>query len=298
MVLPPAGAIPRSLSVRSAPFAAASTSIPQGDSANDMLLGQINAPDAFIRLIAGLVLSQSAPESFYAGGRQAAIQQQAQLDGIPVDDVAHVITAITLRCQPSITAQRLLVFHVIQPAQVQKPFSLDSLIDALCSAGYSLTLYSDFQQWYSSFVSRLDALPPAKRAQTAHPIASRWRNPQSQSTGALQRLLSSADYSTARQLISRPSSEPHVAGGPGDPSVVDEKYVHRVLRHMVVQGILPKANSSTAGSSQLAVATGAAVVLPSSGARINGQVDASAPNESAAAASNTQQRPATARPKL
>jgi fatty acid CoA ligase FadD9 len=137
--------------------------------------GQLNLPDTLTRLLYSVVMTGTAPGSFYQrapdGGRQAG-----HYDGLPVDFVAAAITGIGDAAHPR-TPQ---TFHV-HNHHVEAHVSLDSFVDWIEEAGYRVEREEDYAQWLKIFRAKLEGLPEEKRQRSVLPAFGSVRAPQSTS---------------------------------------------------------------------------------------------------------------------
>ena len=100
-------------------------------------MGQQNPTDMFTRLLASLVYTGFAPQSFY----RDPSGPDRHYDGMPVDFVAEAVAGIA-------SAQRrgIDLYHVVNP-HWDDNVSLDSFLDWLQNAGYPLKRIPDYAQW-------------------------------------------------------------------------------------------------------------------------------------------------------
>lgn len=134
--------------------------------------GQINVPDFFTRLVAGIVFSGVAPRSFYTAD---APEQAKHYDGEPVDVVARSIAA------PSVDRRRgpssFETFHVVNPHR-DDGVSLDLIVGWIRSGGYRVERISDYDAWYRTFHDRLVSLTEPRRHHSPLAILHAWAHPQ------------------------------------------------------------------------------------------------------------------------
>ena len=91
----------------------------------------------FTRLLASLVYTGLAPQSFYRdpSGRNR------HYDGMPVEFVAEAVAGIA-----STQRRGIDLYHVVNP-HWDDNVSLDSFLDWLQNAGYTLKRIPDYAQW-------------------------------------------------------------------------------------------------------------------------------------------------------
>ena len=102
----------------------------------------------FTRLLASLVYTGLAPQSFY----REPSGPNRHYDGMPVDFVAGAIAGIA-------SAQRrgIDLYHVVNP-HWDDNVSLDSFLGWLQNAGYPLKRIPDYAQWWAPIPHHFTAL--------------------------------------------------------------------------------------------------------------------------------------------
>ena len=130
--------------------------------------GQLNVPDIFTRLLISLVQTGLAPGSFYE--RRNA--EPAHYDGLPVDFISRSILAIAR--EPKGTGYA--TYHVSN-SHWDDEISLDTFVDWILSAGYSLKRIPDYGRWYKEFARRLQGLEESKREHSSLPVLRQLRTP-------------------------------------------------------------------------------------------------------------------------
>jgi len=131
--------------------------------------GQLNVPDMVTRLILSLLATGIAPATFYevdADGNRP----RAHYDGLPVDFIAEAITSL---CRQMSTDAR--TYHVVNPHD--DGISLDTYVDWLIDAGYTIQRIADHSDWVSRFEASLRVLPPAQRQRSLLPLLSAFSRP-------------------------------------------------------------------------------------------------------------------------
>lgn len=144
---------------------------PSGIMAHTSYRGQINAPDFFTRLLAGIVFAGIAPASFYAEG---APDEARHYDGLPVDVMARAIVAPSVNRQGAKGDES---YNVVN-AHRDDGISLDVIMAWVRSAGYRVERIADYDAWYRTFHDRLVALSEAKRHHSPLAILHAWERPQ------------------------------------------------------------------------------------------------------------------------
>ncbi len=121
---------------------------------------------SFTRLLYSLVVTNSAPNSFYDfGGENSRVHPY--YDGLPVDYVASAIVAIG----NSKRTAEARTFHVVNP-HANDGASLDVFVKWIEEEGYRLDRSRDYQGWLVRFEAKLRALPEATRQLSSLPVLS------------------------------------------------------------------------------------------------------------------------------
>ena len=144
--------------------------------AHRTLVGQLNVPDAFTRLVFSLLKTGIAPRSFYQTDADGN-PQRAHYPGLPADFVAESIA--TLGGQ---TTTGFRSFDVMNPHD--DGISLDVFVDWLTAAGHPITRIDSYPDWFGRFETALKALPDAQRQQSVLPLLDVYRVPQPPLLGA------------------------------------------------------------------------------------------------------------------
>lgn len=151
--------------------------------------GQVNATDMFARLISSLLITGTAPGSFYrrdeTGGRR-----RAHYDGLPVGFVADAITALGAE-----NAHEYATYHVMNPHD--DGIGLDQCVDWLIESGHPIQRIDDYQQWLSRLEAGLLALPDEQRRASILPLLSNYQQPAEPCCGAM------ADTEVFQEKVSR-----------------------------------------------------------------------------------------------
>ncbi|HVH41142.1 MAG TPA: thioester reductase domain-containing protein [Labilithrix sp.] len=138
--------------------------------------GQVNVPDFFTRLVAGIVYTGIAPKSFYVEG---APERAKHYDGLPVDVVARIIAAPAVHRLRVKDAPTYETFHVHNPHD-DDGISLDVIVAWVRSGGYCIERISDYDAWYRTFHDRLAALTEPRRHYSPLAILGAWAHPQAE----------------------------------------------------------------------------------------------------------------------
>ncbi len=176
--------------------------------------GQVNVPDFFSRLLAGLVYTGIAPASFYRPGRMPSF------DGLPVDVVARSIAAPAL-ARRDVTYD---TFHVVNPYE-DDGVSLDVIVAWVRSAGYRIERISSYERWFEMFSGRLQGLPEAKRQHSPLAILDAWAEPQS-----ANRRIDAHQFLSGLCAIVPDCDIPHV----------DEALIHRTLDDLAILQVIER----------------------------------------------------------
>jgi fatty acid CoA ligase FadD9 len=192
---------------------------PSGILAHSRYRGQVNVPDFFTRLLAGIVYTGVAPRSFYA---ENAPDHAKHYDGEPVDVVARSIAAPAVHRQGS--QPRYETYHVVNP-HYDDGISLDVIVSWLKSAGYSVERIPDYDAWYRTFHDRLMSLGEPQKQHSPLPILQAWQHPHGE-----RELLFDASLLIARLRSISPEY--------GELPHVSEALIHKYLDDMAVQGLI------------------------------------------------------------
>ena len=161
-------------------------------------VGQINAPDIFIRLLSSVVTTGLAPDSFYEldadGGRRAA-----HFDGLPVDFIAASMVDISAR-----PANGVSTYHVVNP-HGDDEVSLDTIVGWIEADGVVIERL-DHATWIGRFEERLRALPGDRRSQSALGILDWLRRPMTPSL----RTIGCERFVAANALAAGEPQIPHI----------------------------------------------------------------------------------------
>jgi len=181
------------------------------------LAGEMNKDDILTRLIYSIILTGLAPETFDAPN-SAPQEAGFQVDGVPVDLLSNAIVGLSKF--PS-TDFRVFNAHG-SPAN---PFSLDSLLTCLKSAGYKLQRIRNYRDWLNRMEKALDTLPPDQKSRSILNVMEAYRE-------RLPAELEAAGCNEFQNLLSK------IHDGPVDPPF-SENYNRKYLRDLVTLGLLP-----------------------------------------------------------
>lgn len=132
--------------------------------------GQLNAADAFTRLVLSLVTTGLAPRSFYQNeGKEG--RPRAHYDGLPADFVAEAVTTLA-----STAYQGFRSYNVMNPHD--DGISADTFVDWLIDAGQRIDIIDDYRQWLSRFETALRHLPEPQRRNSLLPLLNAYQQPQ------------------------------------------------------------------------------------------------------------------------
>ena len=144
--------------------------------AHRTLVGQLNVPDAFTRLVFSLIKTGIAPRSFYQTDADGN-PQRAHYPGLPADFVAESIATLGGQATTGFRS-----FDVMNPHD--DGISLDVFVDWLTAAGHPITRIDSYPDWFGRFETALKALPDAQRQQSVLPLLDVYRVPQRPLLGA------------------------------------------------------------------------------------------------------------------
>jgi fatty acid CoA ligase FadD9 len=184
--------------------------------------GQVNVPDFFTRLLAGIVYTGLAPKSFYAPSD--AIRHY---DGVPVEIVARSIAAPSVDRLHGDGRARYETYHVVNPHR-SDGISLDVIVHWVTTAGYPIRRIADYDVWYRTFEDRLMALHEPMRHHSPLAILQAWSRPQGGAAGP--ELDSSLLLERLRAIAPSLAEIPHVS----------DALIHKTLDDMVVRDVIAR----------------------------------------------------------
>ena len=186
---------------------------PAGIMAHRRYRGQVNVPDFFTRLLAGLIYTGVAPRTFYS---ESALDSAKHYDGEPVDVVARSIALLSIH--RLVEEPRYETFHVVNPHR-EDGISLDVIVSWVKSAGHAVERIADYEAWYRTFHDRLTALSEPQKHHSPLPILQAWAQP----LGEHELVFDASQLLERLRAISPEYGElPHV----------DESLVHKYLDDM------------------------------------------------------------------
>lgn len=163
--------------------------------------GQLNVPDAFTRLLISILLTGTAPRSFYKTGGETH-PANAHYDGLPVDFTADVIAALGLE-----HGEGYHTYNLVNPHE--DGISLDTFVDWMQDLGYRIRRVDDYQAWLSEFSQSLKALPEDQRARSSLALLHGFEEPADPVSGSL--IPSTTFREAAARLRFRIGDLPHVS---------------------------------------------------------------------------------------
>jgi fatty acid CoA ligase FadD9 len=181
--------------------------------------GQVNVPDFFTRLLAGLVYTKLAPKTFYAPGTR---ERAKHFDGLSVESVARTIAA------PSVNRDargRFATYHVTSP-HVTDGVTLDTIVDWVEAAGYDVDRIADYEEWFRRFHDRLASLDERERARSPFAILGAW----SSDVGRQGAVDDALVLTRLRAIDPKLAELPHV----------DEALIRKTLDDMALAGIIER----------------------------------------------------------
>jgi fatty acid CoA ligase FadD9 len=181
--------------------------------------GQVNVPDFFARLLAGIVSTHLAPKTFYAD------EAPRHYDGVPVEIVARAIAAASVSGRAGSPS-----YNVVNPHRGDG-VSLDVIVEWVKSAGYEVERILDYDDWYRRFHDRLAALPEPARQRSPLAILEAW----SRREGVRPTI------DGARLLERLHAIDPSLADFPH----VTEALIHKTLADMALLGIIEPPKRAT-----------------------------------------------------
>jgi fatty acid CoA ligase FadD9 len=193
--------------------------------------GQLNVPDFFTRLLAGIVYTGIAPKSFYAPNTP---DKRRHYDGTPVDIVARSIAVPSVeRREPGRDGQGgYETFHVVNPHH--DGISLDVIVHWVTTAGYPVQRITNYDEWYRIFHDRLMALNETQKQHSPLSILQAWQHPQG--TRELE-------FDPRRLLERLRAVSPELAELPH----VSEALIHKYLDDMAVAKVVERSHLQLAG---------------------------------------------------
>lgn len=181
--------------------------------------GQLNAPDAFIRLLASLLMTGIAPKSFYWLDSEGD-RQPAHYDGMPVDFVAGAMQQIGEH-----STSGFQTYNVVN-ANYDDGVSLDTITDWMIGAGLEITRIDDYAEWYRRFEEKLRNLPDRQRQASCLSIVGRFTAPGHIDTKGLPH----ADFTAVVERLPIGPDIPHLT----------EDYIRKCVEDIVRLGLVER----------------------------------------------------------
>lgn len=173
-------------------------------------VGQINVPDMFTRLLFSVIMTGTAPASFYQVGPDGS-RPRAHYDGLPVDFIAEVMQQLGEETQGAFRTYNIVNMH-------DDGVSLDSVIDWVASAGYSVRRIAEYSDWLAEFEDRLRALPENQRQLSSLAITGGFSEPADPTPA----------HPSSRRFV---EAVRNLRAGPLVPQI-DEAFIHKYLADM------------------------------------------------------------------
>jgi fatty acid CoA ligase FadD9 len=142
--------------------------------ADSRYAGQLNAPDIFTRLLSSLVATGIAPRSFYRANDD---DHRPHYEGLPVDFLAQAIATVGPR-----SGSDFAIFNTTNPHD--DGISLDTFVDWIAEAGYSIQRIDDYADWVTRFETAMRALPEHHRQHSVLAVMDIYRRPAETGAGS------------------------------------------------------------------------------------------------------------------
>jgi fatty acid CoA ligase FadD9 len=139
--------------------------------------GQLNVPDMFTRMMLSLVATGIAPYSFYELDENGN-RQRAHYDGLPVEFIADAMATLGAN-----VASGYETYHVMNP--YDDGISMDTYVDWLVEAGYSVARVPEYSDWLTRFEAALRSLPDKQRQASLLPLLHNYQRPEPPINGSL-----------------------------------------------------------------------------------------------------------------
>ncbi|MFF4901775.1 carboxylic acid reductase [Streptomyces sp. NPDC001068] len=144
--------------------------------AHSRYVGQVNVPDVFTRLLFSVIATGVAPDSFYRLDAQGH-RRPAHYNGLPVDFTAEAVNILGGR-----VTRGYRTYNVFNPHA--DGISLDTFVDWLVEAGYSITRVHDFDEWFARFETAIRAMPDQQKQYSLLPLLQAFSRPAEAVNGA------------------------------------------------------------------------------------------------------------------
>ncbi|MFW0788228.1 carboxylic acid reductase [Gordonia sp. CPCC 205333] len=143
--------------------------------ADDHIIGQLNLPDMFTRLLMSVLATGLAPRSFYELAADGAVQE-AHFDALPVDFLAEAINTLW-------ASSGTRTFNAMNPHSDGVGF--DQYIRWLIDSGEQITLVDNYDDWYRRFGAALADLPEKQRRGSLIPLLHNYVQPMTPHNGGM-----------------------------------------------------------------------------------------------------------------
>jgi fatty acid CoA ligase FadD9 len=193
---------------------------------NQKYLGQINVPDVFSRLLYSLVMTETAPMSFYELNGDGS-RRSAHYDGLPSNFIAAALVEIGDGPHSGVRVFNVLNHHL------DDGISLDRFADWIEEAGYPLERVQDYATWVEQFEQKLRALPEEKRQRSYLPVLHQMKSP----AKVPVRHADSSHFAAAA-----------TASRAGEVPKLDRGFLFKCLADLEALGLIPPPESRSAES--------------------------------------------------
>ena len=185
---------------------------------HQLYTGQANTADMFIRLIYSIIHTGLAPYSFFPLNDDGT-KVSSHYDGLPVDVVARCVVGVD-------NIQGEYRTYNIQNYHHDDGISLDTFVDFIEAAGYTVARITDYNEWFRAFESAHGQLGEDQQQESAFGILDAFAIPQSAMTMAMgcDRFKTLVDDTLSGTEL------PHLS----------KKYIEKCLKDMCVLGLIPK----------------------------------------------------------
>ncbi len=184
--------------------------------AHSTIKGMINVSDLFTRLLFSIVTTGIAPYSFYKLNADGS-KIKAHYDAAPVDVVAASVVGVSDIQHSEYRTYNIHNYHEDDGC------SLDTFVDWIESAGYSVTRIQEYDQWLARFRDKLNTLPEEQKQQSAIEVLGAYAQARDREH--------KIPCDRFRQLVAGLSIGPEI------PSL-DEAYIHKFLGDMQALGLI------------------------------------------------------------
>ncbi len=182
--------------------------------------GQINVADMFTRLLHSVIHTGLAPFSFYSLTEDGHRSTQ-HYNGSPANIVAASVVAAANRQHDICQAINMTNYHVSDGC------SLDTFVDWIESAGYSVTRIEEYSEWFSRIREKLGTLPEEIKQQSALEVMAAYAEQGGEHTDGQD--IDSDNYRRLVRTFASGEDLPHI----------DEAFIHKCLADMRLHGMIP-----------------------------------------------------------